>query len=159
MKRQNGFSLIELVMVMVVIGILAVMATPRLGNLSTYSLTSATADLLEAIRYAQQQSMSHSGAANFEVMVTGTGFTVTQNGASITNPITGASGYSQESAVWDGISITSATGTITFDSRGRPTCGGGLPPCALANVTLTLELNGESKTVTIERYTGYAYSS
>jgi MSHA pilin protein MshC len=159
MMRQNGFSLIELVMVMIVIGILAVMATPRLGNLSSYSLTSAAADLVEAVRYAQQQSMAHSGAANFQVEVTGTGFTVTQNGASITNPLTGAASYTQDAAVWDGISITSATGTIAFDSRGRPTCSGDLSPCSAANVTLTLELSGESKTVTIERYTGYAYSS
>jgi MSHA pilin protein MshC len=153
--KQQGFSLVELVMVMILIGILAAVAIPRLGSLSAYSLTSATADLVEALRYAQQQSMSHSGAAHFRVSISGTGFSVQQGGASVTSPLTG-NAYTEDASVWSG--VTSAAGTITFDSRGRPTCGG-FAACTLptdSNLTITLQKNGESSSVMLERYTGYA---
>lgn len=165
MKRENGFSLVELVMVMIVIGILAAFAMPRLGNLSSYSLSSAASDLVEAIHYAQQQSMAHSGAVHFEVALSATGFTVQRNGGgNVASPLTGGATYSEDAGVWGGVAITSATGTVTFDSRGRPTCGGGLAPLACNlptgnNVAITLQGGGETRTVTIERFTGYARSN
>ena len=57
MDRQ-GFTLIELVMVIVLIGILAAFAAPKLGNI-TSSKSGAFADKLRAdIRYAQNLAMS-----------------------------------------------------------------------------------------------------
>jgi len=148
-------------MVMVVIGILAAVAMPRMGNLSSYSLNSAASDLLEALRFAQQQSMSHSGAAHFEVALSGSGFTVQRKGgANVANPLTGAASYTQDAEAWSGVSITSATGTITFDSRGQPLCNPPLTACSQpgdSNFGITLLANGENRTVTIERYTGYAH--
>lgn len=159
MMRQGGFTIIELVMVMVLIGILAIVAVPRLGNLGSYTLLSAAQDLVAAIRYAQQQSMSNSGANNFQIAVNGTGYTVTQNLTAITNPLTGSTGYTEDSSAWDGVSITAGTGTISFNSRGMPTCSDGLADCSLpgdTNVTITLNKGGETTSVSIERYTGYA---
>jgi MSHA pilin protein MshC len=157
--RQGGFSFVELVMVMVLVGILAAVAAPRLGNLSTYSLTGAAQELLSAVRYAQQQSMSHSGANPFQIVIDGSGFTVSQSGTAITNPLTGSAGYSEDTDTWSGVSVTAGSGTIAFDARGRPNCSAGLAACSLpgdSNATITLSKGGESLTVTVERYTGYA---
>jgi len=151
--------MVELVMVMILVGILSALVIPRLGNIASYSLSSAAQGLVEAVRYTQQQSMANSGANPYQIQISGTGFTVTQSGVAITNPLTGASGYTEDSAVWSGVSVTSASGTISFDARGLPSCSAGLPACSLpsdSNITITLAKGGDSKSITLERYTGYA---
>jgi MSHA pilin protein MshC len=56
--KRNGFTLIELVMVIVLIGILAVIAAPKLPNITTTN-AGAFADKLRAdIRYAQDLAMA-----------------------------------------------------------------------------------------------------
>jgi prepilin-type N-terminal cleavage/methylation domain-containing protein len=56
--NHKGFTLIELVIVIVLIGIIAVFAAPRLGNISS-TKAAAFADKLRAdIRYAQSLAMT-----------------------------------------------------------------------------------------------------
>lgn len=55
---QKGFTLIEFVMVIVLIGILAVFAAPRLGNITSTNAGSFTDKLRADIRYAQNLAMS-----------------------------------------------------------------------------------------------------
>jgi len=52
MKKSKGFTLIELVMVIVILGILAAMVLPRFVNLSDAARRSATQGSLGAIRAA-----------------------------------------------------------------------------------------------------------
>ena len=52
MNKQGGFTLIELVMVIVIIGILASMAVPRFYDASTDALLAAKAGTVAAVRSA-----------------------------------------------------------------------------------------------------------
>jgi MSHA pilin protein MshC len=58
MMNHRGFTLLELIMIIVLIGTLAVFAAPRLGNISTIK-TGAFVDKLRAdVRYAQNLAMA-----------------------------------------------------------------------------------------------------
>lgn len=142
-KQESGFTLIELVMVMVIVGVMSAVAISKY-NRNTFDVGAASGELVQAIRYTQDKSMSHSGATNYQIDITGTGYTVTQGGVSIPHPITGVGNYSK---TWSDISLDTPA-TLIFDAYGNP----GLD----APLTITLSKGSDSDSVTVENVTGFA---
>lgn len=141
-KLQSGFTLIEMVMVIVIMGGLSAVAFSKF-NRDTFDVVTASGELVQAIRYAQDKSMNHSGATNYQVAINSTGYTVTQGSTAIPHPVTGAASYSK---TWSDITLDT-TGTIVFDAYGNP---------GLASpMTITLTKNTDTDSVTIENVTGF----
>jgi prepilin-type N-terminal cleavage/methylation domain-containing protein len=141
-QRQAGFTLVELIMVIVIMGALSAVAINKF-NRNTFDVAAAAGELVQAIRYAQDKSMSHSGATNYQIDINGTGYTVTQGGADITHPVDGSLGYSRS---WADITLDT-TATIIFDAYGNPGMG--------APMTITLSKGTDSDSVTVEDVTGF----
>lgn len=59
MKRAAGFTLIELVTVMILLGILAAVAIPRMTGLSDYRALEFRDRTVTTLRYAQKTATSH----------------------------------------------------------------------------------------------------
>ena len=57
-ERNAGFTVIELVLVIVIIGILAALAGPRFFNNSTFSERAYYDELVSAVRYAQKVAVA-----------------------------------------------------------------------------------------------------
>jgi len=142
-KPQSGFTLIEMVMVIVIMGGLSAVAFSKF-NRDTFDVVAASGELVQAIRYAQDKSMSHSGATHYQVAISSTGYEVTQGGTAIPHPVTGAASYSK---TWSDITLDT-TATIVFDAYGNPGLG--------APLTITLTKNTDTDSVTIENITGFA---
>ncbi len=143
-KRQSGFTLVELIMVIIIMGALSAVAFSKF-NRDFFDVAAASGELVQAIRYAQDKSMSHSGAINYQIDIDGTGYTVTQGGTAITHPLTGAASYTK---TWSDITLDTTT-TIIFDAWGNP-LGLGAP------LTITLSKGSDNDSVTVEDVTGFA---
>lgn len=160
MRCGRGFTLVELVLVLVLVGALAVVAVPRFSR-TTFDLAAAAGELVAAIRHTQQLAMSHSGIDRdsdgnpdrYQIAITATGYTVSlvdlDSTSSVADPVTGAASYTES---WSGMALSPAV-TLAFDGRGRPASSIGWSG---NGVTVTLTLAGESTSIDVERTTGYA---
>lgn len=149
MTGQRGFTLIEMIAVMVIMATLAVVAMGSF-NPGDYELSAARDELVGALRHAQSLSMSHTGAANYQVTLTATGYSVTQGGLPIPHPVTGASTYDSS---WSNVSLDSS-GTVSFDGYGEPSLAGGLAWSG-NQLVVTVSVGSVSGTLRLERLTGF----
>lgn len=133
-KQQSGFTLIELVVVIVILGILAATAIPRFVNMSTQARVATVNGMVGALRSAvaitQATYLAAGNNASTEVFLQG------QSGAG--NGVAVAAGTGLPAATelgieralgsMDGFTVTHAAGVSTF----TPTNGG-----ATCNATYT----------------------
>ena len=147
--RQRGFTLIELIAVLVIMVTLAVVAMGSF-NPNDYQLSAARDELVGALRYAQEMSLSHTGANDYQVTLTAGGYSVTQAGVPIPHPLTGAGSYDSN---WSNV-VLDSTGTIGFDGYGEPWLGGGLA-WGGNQLSVTLSVGNASGIVRVERVTGF----
>ncbi|WP_026960026.1 type II secretion system protein [Aliagarivorans taiwanensis] len=132
MKKQQGFTLIELVIVIVILGILAVTAAPRFLNLSGDARASTLAGLRASIEgganlvYSKAAIQGLEGLAGQSVDVDGTNTVTSQYGyPSVSAFSTGGAGELQ---YW--LDIDQAAWTITPGTSGssdttiQPATGG-----------------------------------
>lgn len=108
-RQQSGFTLIELIMVIVVLGILAAFALPRFANLSTEARVSAIQGAAGAIRSAS--AIAHSASLAGQ----GTATSLTLEG----QPITMLNGYPDSAGILLAAQISSGD-FVTVGTKGAP---------------------------------------
>lgn len=167
--NRKGFTLIELVMVIVLIGLLAVYAAPRLGSITTTKAAVFTDKLRVDIRYAQNLAMTRNlrsrvyfngtgGApASGYAVVTGTTSTCT---AFIDPVVGGPVRVTLGAGEYAGISVVPDMNCLEYDALGRPyDCTLAPAPAAcsttLSGMAISVQANAvEVGTVTITTQTG-----
>jgi MSHA pilin protein MshC len=133
---SRGFTLIELIAVLILVGILSVVLMSRMGGTSAAGVQAGRDSLIAAFFLAQQTAMARAAADNpIAIAITHNGIDVTEGGASLIGyPLT-LSG-----------NISLSTASFQFDKLGRTSPG---------SATIT-HPSGTSATVTVEA-SGYAY--
>lgn len=149
--RENGFTIVELVAVMVITGIIAAIAAPRFIGVDAFDARGSYGTLVSALRYAQKTAIAQ--RRNVFVNVNTATRTVclgyTNNCSSaVIDPATQAA-YAK--TLSKNVTLTASTNPLGFDGLGRP-----IPN---ANATFTIQnavVPSEStRIITVEAETGY----
>jgi len=174
LSRNKGFTLLELVVVLLVVAILSVFVAQKIGNVTSMKAAAFAKKLRADIRYAQNVAMTSNRRTRVYFNGTGTapaaGYAVVVDGAAglcnafaaVENPADRPNDLTVVLAAGDyaGISVTPpASGCLEFNSLGSPfICSGGLGVCdgaAAPLVTITVPAAPAGvNTVTIATGTG-----
>ncbi len=139
LSAQRGFTLVELITVMVIIGILAVAVLPRFFTVSDFEDRGSADQVESMLRFAQKTAIAQHR-----------NISVTFSTAATPNCTTTLTGVALTCQVKSNV----ATKTVIFDALGRPVDAGGVP--LTANDTLTV--GGTTiTTISIEAETGYVH--
>ncbi|MGE5452270.1 MAG: Tfp pilus assembly protein FimT/FimU [Acidobacteriota bacterium] len=147
--RQAGFTLVELILVIVVMGLLAGVAVPRLMNNRSQDEVSTRDELKATLRLARQVAVSRNRdvcfmrtPAQFSLVYLNAG-ACALGGAAVLEPGTG---QPHVVPLPSGVVLAGAA-TIRFNSRGQLVPNG-------ANLQITV---GALPALTISRETGFVY--
>lgn len=120
--RPAGFSLIELIAVIILLGILGIVALGRFAEQDGFVARGFFDDTVAAVRFAQKFALS--SGCDVRVVTTATSYQLRQSSsctaddftAPVANPANRTSSY-QSATIPSGYTLTA--GTITFDALGQ----------------------------------------
>lgn len=152
----QGFTLVEVIAVLVLFGILAIYATNRMGNDQFKAIAEADA-LRAALRYAQARAMAD--IYTWGISQDGSSYTLVVDNASVAASAKLPGGGGATRTMPSGVTLGGAT-LILFDWRGQPvtaniTAIGGTASAATANQNITVTASTTTETVTVTPYTGF----
>jgi len=157
-KRSNetGFTLIELVMTIVILGILSATTLPKFFDLSVYQERTFFDDTINAIRYAQKLAVT--SACNVQVQIAANQFELKRPtetnrslcastnyadfGLSVARPGSSESDYRGNQS---GINLSDAT--FYFTAKGE------------ASAAQQINVGGNGKQISVVKDTGFVYDS
>lgn len=147
-SRVGGFTLVELVIVMIIIGILAVSVLPRFADQSVFEGRGFHDETLALLRYAQKSAIAQRRTVCIAFTATTAILTIASAAGSSncnTNLI-GPSGVSPYTVTAKtGINYAAVPTNFNFNALGSP------------STTQSLQVSGIAQTVTIETETGYIH--
>lgn len=152
---ESGFTLVELVVILVLVAILAFSAIPRFQDSNAVDASAMAQQLANDIRYTQSLAMTtgqgdriNLAAASYQI--------TTSSAGPVVHPATGSSAaISLGSVSLSGYNPPLINNYIVFDAKGIPyvdTAGTALA----ANATITLTSGGRTRTVVVSPQTGRA---
>lgn len=145
--KSTGFTLIELVVVILVTGILAAAVAPRFFNRTTFDTRGFYDQAAAALRYGQKEAVAMRRPVCVSLSATAVSFSYGQK-ASCDTPLPAPSGGALVVSAPAGVSLASPRASFLFDALGRPSFSG----------QLDITVNGDTVShIYVEQETGYVH--
>lgn len=157
-RGQSGFTMIELIVMMIVIGIMAVVVLPRFDLLRGFDEVGYRDKVRATLEYARKSAVAQ--RRNVRVVLAGNSLTLSidndipEGGSANTYPRAlvlpardgACGGATNQICAPSGVTLSSATATLTFSALGKP------------SVAATYTVTGDgSHTINVEAETGYVH--
>jgi len=146
-KSQRGFTLIELIMTMIIVGILAVFVAPRFFDNNVFQSRGFADQVKATLRYAQKAAIAQHrfvcAAFTASSITLSTGATAAC-GTPLQSP-TGDASYVINAP--SGITFSATPAGFSFDALGKPSFAS----------NQTVSIAGATDSITIEAETGYVH--
>lgn len=153
-SSHHGFTVVELVVVISVVGVLAAVAVPRLMGSDAFASRGFYDQAMETVRFAQKTSIAW--RAEIFVCVTATSITasaVSGCGTPLTHPATGAALSANAPS---GVTLTPVA--FSFTAPAAAQAGGRPNPDAQIVIALASTIPGDpARQIVVERETGYVH--
>ncbi len=138
-EKQNGFTLVELIAVLTILGVLSVALMIRMDGIGASRVQAGRDDVIAALFFAQQLAMSES---NVRVLVSANSIDVQRNNVSVA-----LDSNFYPLAMPNNVQLVSSSPQFTYDKLGRTSSGA---------IQVQTSDGSYSATVRLEA-TGYAY--
>jgi MSHA pilin protein MshC len=145
-KPSRGFTTIELVMVIVILGILSVTIAPKFFDNSVFQARGFSDQLLATLRYAQKSAIAQHRLVCVDLTTNTVTLTIAtlNTDTSCSQVLNLPDGANNTLTAPSGITLNPAT-TLTFDALGR------------ASSAATITVSGVSNAIIVEAETGYVH--
>ena len=163
----RGFTLVELIMVIVILGVLASFAAPRLSNNDDVYARGFHDETLALLRYAQKTAIaqrrtvcvtfSAPDPASAKLTIAAAQGAASSCDASLIGPglncTGGPTGEQGCITAKSGVSYSSSPASLRFDGLGQPVDSAGVPLSSKP----TLQVSTAASAITVEPITGYVH--
>jgi MSHA pilin protein MshC len=161
--QPKGFTLIELIMVLVIVGVLAIFVAPRMLSMQDVRARGLHDETLAYLRYAQKTAIAQRRTLCVTFTSNALSLSQAQNAGTLNCTPAVASLYGPKGekppqivpASGSSATYTSTPATLSFDSQGQPRNAAG----ALLTANAQIQVAGLGKTITVTANTGYTYDS
>ena len=151
--RNTGFTLVELIVVIVLVGFVALIAAPRFFSQPTFDAARFHEAAISAVRYGQKVAVAQ--RTNVYVVTTASSVSLCYNASSAT-PVSSPADNAAF-VINAPNNITLAGASFSFNALGQPGDTAGPPAPLTTNRTLTVNGDGTSRQIVVEQETGYVH--
>ncbi|MBK7563816.1 MAG: prepilin-type N-terminal cleavage/methylation domain-containing protein [Propionivibrio sp.] len=143
MKAEQGFTLVELIVVMIIAGILAATVLPRFMGSHGFEERGFRDETAAALRYAQKSAIAERRLVCISFSATGLTARVA-NAAGAGNctagtALIGPTGVALSVTATGGASFSPVPGTLSFNALGQPSSGMSIAITGLAGLPVIVE--------------------